>query len=193
MAPDFVRRAPALAACQPRGCPSTKPSLDEGPPASQLGAGHLNPGGMGANPFGLSLPLEWCSHFVELAATWGMSVEVATLTRRFQAWDQDLGATTMNDKGDDRRIVLEHRAGVGAPDADAAPALIADHAARGEPLDPSPWADIGLCVLRSIPENRLLATAGGVAFFALMAIFPRWRRSFRSTAYSPTLMRSPTV
>ena len=127
---------------------------------------------MGANPFGLSLLLEWCSHFVELAATWGMSVEVATLTRRFQAWDQDLGATTMNDKGDDRRIALEHRAGVGAPDADAAPALMADHAARVEPLDPSPWADIGLCVLRSIPENRLLATAGGLAFFALMAIFP---------------------
>jgi hypothetical protein len=115
---------------------------------------------MGANPFGLSLPLEWCSHFVELAATWGMSVEVATLTRRFQAWDQDLGATTMNDKGDDRRIALEHRAGVGAPDADAGPALIADQAAGFEPLDSSPWADIGLCVLRSILENRLLATAG---------------------------------
>jgi membrane protein len=47
-----------------------------------------------------------------------------------------------------------------------------DHATGFEPLDSSSWADIGLCVLRSILENRLLATAGGVAFFALMAIFP---------------------
>jgi hypothetical protein len=67
MAPDFVRRAPALASCQSRGCPSTKPSLDEGPPAGHLGADHLNRGGMGANPFGLSLPLEWCSRSVQLA------------------------------------------------------------------------------------------------------------------------------
>jgi hypothetical protein len=35
--------------------------------------------------FGLSLPLEWCSHFVQLEAIWGMSVEVGALMRRVQA------------------------------------------------------------------------------------------------------------
>jgi membrane protein len=78
----------------------------------------------------------------------------------------------MNEKGDDRRLALEQGVGAGTPDAEVARVLKADHAARLQPLDPSLWADIGLCVLRSILENRLLATAGGVAFFALMAIFP---------------------
>jgi len=82
-----------------------------------------------------------------------------------------LGATTMSDRGDDRRRALEQR-GADAPDDEAARVLKADHAARLQPLDPSLWADIGSRVLRSIPENRLLATAGGVAFFGLMAIFP---------------------
>ena len=82
-----------------------------------------------------------------------------------------MGATPLNEKGDDRRLALEQRAGADAPDDEAARAL-KDHAARLQPLDPSLWADIGLHVFRSIPENRLLATAGGVAFFALMAIFP---------------------
>jgi membrane protein len=83
-----------------------------------------------------------------------------------------LGATPMNEKGDDRRLALEQGVGAATPDAEVARALKADHAAGFEPLDSSPWADIGLSVLRSILENRLLATAGGVAFFALMAIFP---------------------
>jgi membrane protein len=78
----------------------------------------------------------------------------------------------MNEKGDDRRLALEQGVGAATPDAEVARALKADHAAGFEPLDSSPWADIGLSVLRSILENRLLATAGGVAFFALMAIFP---------------------
>jgi membrane protein len=78
----------------------------------------------------------------------------------------------MNEKGDDRRIAFEQGVGAATPDAEVARVLKADHAAGFEPLDSSPWADIGLCVLRSILENRLLATAGGVAFFALMAIFP---------------------
>jgi membrane protein len=77
----------------------------------------------------------------------------------------------MNEKGDDRRLALEQ--GVGAtPDAEVARALKADRTAGFEPLDSSPWPDIGLSVLHSILEHRLLATAGGVAFFALMAIFP---------------------
>ena len=78
----------------------------------------------------------------------------------------------MNDKGGDRRFALEKRAGADAPDEEAARVLKVDHAARLQPLDPSLWADVGLHVLRSIPENRLFATAGGVAFFGLMAIFP---------------------
>ena len=78
----------------------------------------------------------------------------------------------MNDKGDDLRLALEQRAGVDAPHDEAARVLKADHAARLQPLDPSLWADIGLHVLRSTLENRLLATAGSVAFFGLMAIFP---------------------
>ena len=83
-----------------------------------------------------------------------------------------MGATPMNEKGDDRRLALEQGVGAAAPDAEVARALRADHATGFEPLDSSPWADIGLSVLRSILEHRLLATAGGVAFFALMAIFP---------------------
>jgi membrane protein len=78
----------------------------------------------------------------------------------------------MNEKGDDRRLALEQGVGAAAPDAEVARALRADHAAGFEPLDSSAWPDIGLCVLRSVLEHRLLATSGGVAFFGLMAIFP---------------------
>ena len=83
-----------------------------------------------------------------------------------------MGATTMNDKGEHRRVVLEHGDGAGAPNVEAAPALKAERVDQLEPLNSSLWAEIGLRVLRSIRENRLLATAGSVAFFALMAIFP---------------------
>ena len=82
-----------------------------------------------------------------------------------------MGATPMNKKGDDRRLALEQGV-VATPDDEVARALNADRAAGFEPLDSSPWADSGLSVLHSILEHRLLATAGGVAFFALMAIFP---------------------
>jgi Virulence factor BrkB len=82
------------------------------------------------------------------------------------------GISAARGKGDDRRLALEQTAGADAPDDEGARVLKADHVARLQPLDPSLWADIGLHVLRSIPENRLLATAGGVAFFGLMAIFP---------------------
>jgi membrane protein len=60
----------------------------------------------------------------------------------------------------------------GVPNVAAPQALKADDLAPLEPLGLSLWADIGLRVLRSIRENRLFATAGSVAFFALMAIFP---------------------
>ena len=77
----------------------------------------------------------------------------------------------VNEKGD-RRHALEKGVEAGTLDVEVAPALMAEHVARTEPLDPPIWADIGRRVLRSILEDRLLATAGGVAFFALMAIFP---------------------
>jgi len=34
------------------------------------------------------------------------------------------------------------------------------------------WKDIFWRMVRSIPENRILSTSGGVAFFALLAVFP---------------------
>ena len=34
------------------------------------------------------------------------------------------------------------------------------------------WADILWRVFWAIPENRILTTSGGVAFFALLAVFP---------------------
>jgi membrane protein len=83
-----------------------------------------------------------------------------------------LGATTMNNKDDSRRVTLEHRDGAGAPNVEAAPALKAQRVDRLESLDPSLWADIGFRVLSPIRENRLFAAAGSVAFFTLMAIFP---------------------
>jgi hypothetical protein len=77
----------------------------------------------------------------------------------------------VNEKGD-RRHALEKGVEAGTLDVEVGPALMAEHVARTEPLDLPIWADIGWRVLRSILEDRLLATAGGVAFFALMAIFP---------------------
>jgi membrane protein len=41
-----------------------------------------------------------------------------------------------------------------------------------EEIPPRGWADILWRVLWAISENRILSTAGGVAFFALLAIFP---------------------
>lgn len=41
-----------------------------------------------------------------------------------------------------------------------------------EQIPPRGWRDIVWRVARAIPEDRVLSTAGGVAFFALLAIFP---------------------
>jgi membrane protein len=41
-----------------------------------------------------------------------------------------------------------------------------------EQIPPRGWRDIFWRVLWSIPEDRILSTSGGVAFFALLAIFP---------------------
>jgi membrane protein len=118
--------------------------------------------------FGLSLPLEWCSHFVH----WRPSGE-CRLKRGADAKSSSLASRFGPDGNErDARRPSSQRPGAGAPDAYALRALKADHGAQLAPSERSHWADIGLLVLRSIPENRLLATAGGVAFFALMAIFP---------------------
>src|SRR5919112_889573 len=45
-------------------------------------------------------------------------------------------------------------------------------ATRPEDIPSRGWADILWRVVWSIPEDRVLATAGGVAFFALLAVFP---------------------
>ena len=45
-------------------------------------------------------------------------------------------------------------------------------ATRPEDIPSRGWADIFWRVVWSIPEDRVLATAGGVAFFALLAVFP---------------------
>src|SRR3712207_4576305 len=45
-------------------------------------------------------------------------------------------------------------------------------ATRPEHIPSRGWADILWRVVWSIPEDRVLATAGGVAFFALLAVFP---------------------
>jgi membrane protein len=50
--------------------------------------------------------------------------------------------------------------------------LSASRAAAANPTAPPGWAHIGWRVFFSIFEHRLLATSGGVAFFALLAIFP---------------------
>jgi len=53
--------------------------------------------------------------------------------------------------------------------------MIPDRTSRSAPANPatSPgWAYVGWRVFASIPKHRLLTTSGGVAFFALLAIFP---------------------
>jgi len=45
-------------------------------------------------------------------------------------------------------------------------------AKRPEDIPSRGWADILWRVVWSVPEDRVLATAGGVAFFALLAVFP---------------------
>jgi membrane protein len=48
----------------------------------------------------------------------------------------------------------------------------ASRAASANKTAPPGWAQISWCVFASIFKHRLLATSGGVAFFALMAVFP---------------------
>ena len=51
--------------------------------------------------------------------------------------------------------------------------MILDRASRAAPANARPgWAHVGWHLFASIFEHRLLTTSGGVAFFALLAIFP---------------------
>jgi membrane protein len=80
---------------------------------------------------------------------------------------------THEESGDD------WRAHVGEPNEHNAIDLVrAGEPGRGrdaktpEQIPPRGWADILWRVFWAISENRILSTAGGVAFFALLAIFP---------------------
>ena len=80
---------------------------------------------------------------------------------------------THHESGDD------WRAHVGEPNEHNAVDLVrAGEPGRGrdaktpEQIPPRGWLDILWRVFWSISENRILSTSGGVAFFALLAIFP---------------------
>src|SRR3954464_11419540 len=60
----------------------------------------------------------------------------------------------------------------GAPHKGAAEPGRGREAKRQQDIPSRGWADILWRVVWSIPQDRVLATAGGVAFFALLAVFP---------------------
>jgi len=81
----------------------------------------------------------------------------------------------MTDGLEDDRSAYGREAELGAMDPYAAPALervSASRAAPANPTAPPGWAHVGWRVFASIFEHRLLTTSGGVAFFALLSIFP---------------------
>jgi membrane protein len=85
-----------------------------------------------------------------------------------------LGPTMANGVQDDRSA-FRRQAESGARDPHAAQARAADRASRAAPasqIAPPGWGHVGWRVLVSIFKHRLLTTSGGVAFFAMLAIFP---------------------
>jgi membrane protein len=81
----------------------------------------------------------------------------------------------MTDRLENNRSVYGREAELGAMDPYAAQALepvSASRAAPANPTAPPGWAHVGWRVFASISKHRLLTTSGGVAFFALLAIFP---------------------
>jgi membrane protein len=81
----------------------------------------------------------------------------------------------MTDGLEDDRSAYGRKAELGAMDLYAAQTLKRVSASRATPANPTAppsWADVGWRVFTSIFEHRLLTTSGGVAFFALLAIFP---------------------
>jgi membrane protein len=81
----------------------------------------------------------------------------------------------MTDGVEDGRSAYGREAELGAMDPYAGQALepvSASRAAPANPTAPAGWVHVGWRVFASIFEHRLLTTSGGVAFFALLAIFP---------------------
>src|SRR6516162_10085514 len=81
----------------------------------------------------------------------------------------------MTDGLEDDRSAYGREAELVAVDPYAAHALepvSASRAAPANPTAPPGWARVGWRVFASIFEHRLLTTSGGVAFFALLSIFP---------------------
>ncbi|XOC81622.1 YihY/virulence factor BrkB family protein [Microvirga sp. M2] len=81
----------------------------------------------------------------------------------------------MNEQAEDWRSSVGGKAARGEPSGDLARARELgrgrDANTPGE-IPAQGWKDILWRMLWSIPENRILSTAGGVAFFALLAVFP---------------------
>ncbi|WP_343234558.1 YhjD/YihY/BrkB family envelope integrity protein [Microvirga splendida] len=81
----------------------------------------------------------------------------------------------MNEQAEDWRSSVGETAAHGEPSDDLARAR---ELGRGRDADTPGeipargWKDILWRTLWSIPENRILSTSGGVAFFALLAVFP---------------------
>jgi membrane protein len=82
----------------------------------------------------------------------------------------------MTDGLEDDRSAYGREAELGAMHPYAAKALervsTSRRAAAANPTAPPGWTYVGWRVFASIFEHRLLTTSGGVAFFALLAIFP---------------------
>lgn len=45
-------------------------------------------------------------------------------------------------------------------------------ASRPSKIPKAEWVDILWCAVWALPKDRVLTTAGGVAFFALLSVFP---------------------
>jgi membrane protein len=82
---------------------------------------------------------------------------------------------TNADRGEDWRAEVGQRSDPGSPGIDAARAREPGRgrdAATPEQIPARGWRDILWRVVFSVASDRVLSTAGGVAFFGLLAIFP---------------------
>jgi membrane protein len=79
------------------------------------------------------------------------------------------------EKGDDWRAHVGERSDPGPPGVDRARAREPGRGREAETPEEIPargWKDIFWRVLSSVSADRVLSTSGGVAFFALLAVFP---------------------
>jgi membrane protein len=80
-----------------------------------------------------------------------------------------------NEEGEDWRSSIGENTARGKPSEDHARARESGRGREASTPTDIPargWGDILWRTLWSVPENRILSTSGGVAFFALLAIFP---------------------